>query len=195
MAPKILGTVTIKEAERLLEELANLPDVADYDDLRVRGLASNDLENGRYPAYDRMATRNADVIGKIEMRPTAIVNLIRFRDRLRQAWDAKDRRHRDWYCFCLRREFHWSQTLMDRTNEHGGSDFDRAPALTQFEATMFYFQTALITKAKHCGGSTCAAPYFIARRKRQQHCSVECAADANRASKRRWWANRVGGTL
>jgi hypothetical protein len=190
MAPKILGTVTVKEAERFLEELSNLPDVPDYDDLRRRGLSSNDLQNGRYPAYERMATRNAAVIGQIEMRPTVLVNLIRLRDHLRQAWDAKDRRYRDWYCFCLRRHFHWLTTLMDPMNEHGGRDFDNPPALTPFEATMFYFQTALATKAKHCGGSTCPAPYFIARRKRQQHCSVSCSADVTRASKRRWWANR-----
>lgn len=178
---KILGAVTQFEAERLLSDWANLAN--------------------SQSAIDRFVRRNGSLIGTIlelnEPSATAF-SLITLRNHLRDAWDSADKRKRDWSIFQLRRKFaEWSRTFaISNAEELIGKPmdwFEQCPEATALEATMFYFQTKLTGKAKHCGGETCPAPYFIAKRKGQKHCGTKCSAEATRESKRIWAAKHRGG--
>src|SRR5207247_2012793 len=118
-------------------------------------------------------------------------------EQLRLAWDTRDSRARQWYCIQLRVYFHQlhaRQEHMHRPRPAGvyagppaAFPLLELPDKTEFEMAMYYFQDDLANKAKHCGGTTCTKPYFLATQKGQQHCSKECAADAKRKCNREWW--------
>ena len=182
---KILGVVAREEAECLLIDWANLSDSAD--------------------ALQRFARRHGRVLG-----PPWLMfldnSVIRLRNYLRKAWDAQDRRARDWYAYDLRglfailcrttgaetrpsesdekwEEWVWLQNDAERWDKWLGEP----PPLTALEVTMFYFQTSIAERAKHCGGPECPAPYFIATKRWQKYCSPECTGPSTRESKREWW--------
>jgi hypothetical protein len=211
---KILGVISQNEAEVLLQELANLPDAPDVGSFFLGFIPEQEFEEERYPEYGRLLAHHSAVFGNIKMCGRIVGHLCEFRDRLRHAWDSADRRHRDWRIFQLRQEFHkfktaqeeranikanvWMTTAQRRAQEQKRKQgwlqsrksyfevLEDPPPVTPFEATMFYFQTTLITKAKKCGGLTCPKPYFIANRKGQEHCSEKCAAEATQEAKRKW---------
>lgn len=173
---KILGLLERHEAEGLLVEWANLRD----DDPR---------------ACLKLLSHYSAVFK--DTLPIASVALLSYRDTLRKAWDAPDRRRRDWHMFELRHAFALSQRL-----KAAGEDIEQLwregnrermlelmgpPSITPMEAVAFYFQTAIGDRAKHCGGPDCPAPYFIAVKRWQKYCSPECAGPATRESKRQWW--------
>jgi len=178
MSGKILGVLSRNEAERLLTDWANLPDTKDQT---VQWLSRRHAHVFKPLMWDEVAPR----LNGYEA--------LSLGNHLRKAWDASDRRIRDWHIFQLRRKFsEWSRSLsLANTGELPKSVgwYEECPEATPLEAAMFYFQTAIAHKAKRCGGAECPAPYFIATRKGQKHCSEKCAAEATREAKRRWWAD------
>jgi hypothetical protein len=107
----------------------------------------------------------------------AFLEVTRMAKRLREAWDERDQRVREWRLFELRRDFQW-----ETTPEEKG-----APALTPFEWTMYYFQRNW-DRARYCENPDCPAHYFFSKaRKPQKYCSSICAGPAKRAAKLRWW--------
>jgi hypothetical protein len=219
MKEKILGVVTRIEAERLLEDWANLPDLPGFwpgidrfaGHLSAAAILADRarpahpaLPPGACPEYERLLAKHATAFPGITLQRGNHFQLQVFRNRLRQAWDARDQYSRDWYISKFCEDFHKFIVLEELAKEAmnaptGSLDFHaqelytsrggEPPPLTPFEATMFYFRTTLANKAKHCGNATCPAPYFIAKKKGQQHCGEKCAASATREAKRRWAAD------
>jgi hypothetical protein len=206
---KILGAaLTPTDAERLLVDWANLPDLP-YS-ANERKLLQEKLTAGIPVAPPdecrRLVKRNVQVFG-----PNALdwewggvsgfgltaFDLIETRDLLRRVWTAPERRSREWYSFHLRLMFYGWEARADFIRNHPVSTitdpgwsklsyFD-PPPVTPFEASVFYLQTSIAERAKRCGNSDCPAPYFIAVKKWQKFCSEKCAGPANRESKRQWW--------
>jgi hypothetical protein len=60
---------------------------------------------------------------------------------------------------------------------------------TEFQRAIYtlFRKSAL---AKVCGNPDCPARYFVARKTTQRYCSAKCAEVFQRASKRKWWAER-----
>jgi hypothetical protein len=173
---KILGVIDRREAEGLLVEWANLRD----DDSR---------------ACLKLLARYRDVFK--ETLPITSLALLSYRETLRKAWDAPDRRRRDWYTFQLRHAFEFSkrlkaagedvEQLWREGNRERLMELMEPPSITPLEAVAFYFQTYIAERAKHCGGPDCLAPYFIAVKRWQKYCSEKCAGPATREAKRKWW--------
>ena len=46
-------------------------------------------------------------------------------------------------------------------------------------------------RLRFCANSDCLAPYFVARRSTMKYCSLPCAGQGDRESKRKWW-NETG---
>jgi predicted nucleic acid-binding Zn ribbon protein len=166
---KILGMITPRRAEDLLTTWANLttPD-----------------------QIKRMRRFYSDVVGSL----LTDQDLLEMRDDIRLAWDAQDRRHRDWYLFLLRLNFQHNVVIRDTMAKTEPADpfrlearFKAIPALTPFEAAIVHFQNAVADRAKHCSSPVCGDPYFIAVKRWQKFCSEQCAGPANRESKRKWW--------
>lgn len=184
---KILGMVSRAEADQVLQDLANLADC-------------------NPESLDRLQRRNTTVLqsvasphkgGPPRLAEFTVRNL---RGELRKAWDAPDRRQRDWYIFQLRTWFNMYSRVFEESKavEAGGSKPNvvivECPPVTPLEAVMFYFQTGVADKAKHCQNPGCPAPYFIAEKRWQKYCSEACSGPATRDAKRRWWQeNRAGG--
>jgi hypothetical protein len=177
---QILGTISRKRAEALLLEWVNL-------------LFSEDQA-----PWQRLAKRFPEIFGGLPLDGfnSTPYEIAKLRSYLRKAWDAPDRRHRDWYIFHLRMKYsEWGV-------QHGLPDFDwnkpipiaavdareEPPQITPLESAMFYFQVSLGDKARHCSNPTCPAPYFFAIKRGQKYCSTVCAEPAQREAKRKWWS-------
>jgi hypothetical protein len=176
---KFLGVIARKDAEVLLLDWANLTD----DEQAIRRL----IRRHEHILNSLKLGLQEKVFGfKFQM-----FDLFRLRDHLRKAWDARDRRMREWHIFQLRRLF--SEMTRDRSDEAARLEnpsiewLEEAPPLTPLEATAFYFQTVVADRAKHCAGPECPAPFFIAVKRWQKYCSEKCAAPATREQKRQWW--------
>jgi hypothetical protein len=177
---KILGLVSVKEAERLLFDWANLKE--------------SDLE--------KFVSRYRYVFSGLPK-----VSLFAYQELLREAWDAPNSRDRSWYLFMLRHSYAFE---MRRRNVEGFSNSDllgpmtperqlalkqlmkAPPEISPIEATLYYLQEGVGDRAKHCGYEGCRNPYFIAEKRWQKYCSEECAAPANRDAKRKWWHENKG---
>jgi hypothetical protein len=178
---KFLGVITREKAEKLLLDWANLRISKDEGPLR------------------RLVVRYPEVFIPLSLdqtfadAPRQAWELERLLGHLRKAWDAPDRRHRDWYIFHLRAKYsEWTRgmSLVKPEEEIAIKPiewYEEPPPITPLEATMIYFQTTIADRAKHCGGPDCPAPYFIAIKKWQKYCSEKCAGPAARESKRQWW--------
>jgi len=185
---QILGVISRKDAERLLLDLANL------QESDVRRLMTHNRKI--------LAPLIADEKGANEYR------LFTLRNHLRKAWNEPDRRTREWHIFQLRRKFNeWSlkvsgipinpfdfQKIMgfddpDRKDHLGQAidPFEQPPPLTPVEAAMFYLQTAIGDRAKHCANPTCSIPYFLGTKKGQKYHDDICAQHGQREAKRKWW--------
>lgn len=195
---KILGIVDRGEAESVLVEWANLPDVP-------AGCG------GKVPQYLRLLSRHADMFGHLDENLTTMLNLRDLRDLLRKTWDSPDRWHREWYAHELHRAWNaFSPMLLEESQTitqgfPGGPQVStttytytvlEVPPITPMGAVIHYFKTVIGDRAKHCLGPDCSAPYFIAPKRQQKYCSEICAGPANREAKRKWWhENRGGGLL
>jgi hypothetical protein len=192
---KILGVISPRDAERLLLAWANLPDLP--------------YPSNADAACGRLISQNPEVFSFIPLAETdalgsAMISgyFMEIRHLLRRAWVAPDRRHRDWYLFHLRKQFHQWKSQSEwwsvhppvhpdwATGEEAKGLLEREaepPEITHFEAAVFYLQTSVAERAKYCGGPHCPAPYFVATKRWQKYCTEECAGPALRESKRRWW--------
>jgi hypothetical protein len=47
-----------------------------------------------------------------------------------------------------------------------------------------------MANTRYCANPSCLEPYFIANRKSQKYCSLECSRPSQREFKRRWWRAR-----
>lgn len=63
---------------------------------------------------------------------------------------------------------------------------EEPPSQTPFERIMSTFHR-IGARAAHCKYAECPTPYFFRDKNNQKYCSPECAAPAERESKRRWW--------
>jgi hypothetical protein len=177
---KILGVVGREEAERLLLDWANLSDQREDE------------------SATRLFRRHEQVLKALEWKgdtehPLNPYEIYTLRLHLRKAWDAPDRRTREWHIFQLRRKFsEWSLSLsLDGDLSKPMVWFEQVPPLTPLEATMYHFQN-VADLAKHCGNSDCPAPYFIAIKRWQKYCSEKCSGPGERESKRNWWRKNRG---
>jgi hypothetical protein len=159
-----------KDAERLLCDLANIQDFAT-----------------RYPQL---------FVGDRNPEETATV----LRQLLRRAWQARDQRHRDWYCHGIASYYHHGRPDRDLKESLGPAiargvlepssllfalrEPPRRP--TTLESALLYFKKNC-NRARRCPSDDCLAPYFVARKKNQKYCSPACVKPAQRATKRRWW--------
>jgi hypothetical protein len=151
----------------------------------------------------RIRSLYSDVVGSL----LTDQDLLEMRDDIRLAWDTQNRRDRDWYLFLLRQNFQRDVVIRDVMAKRElanpgrlGARLAAPPALTPFEATIVHFQTAIADRAKHCSSPACGDPYFIAVKRWQKYCSLECSGPATRESKRQWWRdhrakNGVSGDL
>jgi hypothetical protein len=101
------------------------------------------------------------------------------RNEVRAIWRADELETKEWLIFCLR----------------GGDPTLTLSFLSRLSPHMMPkpFQTAVLhllksaSKLRCCHNPDCAAPYFLARRRSQKYCSVDCNLPAQREYKRRWW--------
>jgi hypothetical protein len=115
---KILGKVTVREAESALEDLANLQAEFDYRTGRPKGRDQIARLLRRHPhlwgglgkrrprsGSDERSVRVRELLQSIRklQRPFKVEwNILQVRDLLRKAWDATDPRSREWYVFGAR---------------------------------------------------------------------------------------------
>lgn len=180
--------VSVSRIESFLEALANARDPQalstlprDYKDFLPAGFPSQTatskavLSLPGYEQFPEMATRAAKL--------ASAMRLDEFAAGLRRAWDEPDERVRRGWISRLRVAFH---------DEMYPDDTSGPPGNTAFDVAMDYWQE-ISARAKHCGNHQCDRPYFIAAKRSVKYCSGECAAPAQKAFKREWWAEHGPG--
>ncbi len=171
---QILGMISANRAEALLVEWMNSPD-------KFWRLAPSAVLSG---PIRKLTSDYPEVFAAFRQNPTLLIRVLTTgRDLLRAAWDAPDSRHRLWWLYRAREQYH---NAMNETLPPEFTTTD-VPEPTAFEATVFHFQMKLADKARHCLNPICPAPYFFAVKKGQKYCSPECALPAQQESKRLWW--------
>lgn len=115
--------------------------------------------------------------------------LMPLRDTLREIWRAPDARAKEWGLFRISQDFFLrGYPDMIQRSASNGTDFLlswEAPTRTeQFLLELLKWADFL----RYCANPDCAAPYFIAAKRRQKYCHTECAKPTQRESKKRWWA-------
>jgi hypothetical protein len=195
---QILGVISVRDAEELLFDWANLPGQWPIRWSRKRPSTPTNIGQRFADAQRQMRRRwHEKLLGK-EGVWTGVIGNLWHREMLRRAWDSQDPREREWLCFRLRDHFaalgRWAnmtprqrrKEMMDLT----GPAFS-APPVTPFEAAIFHFQRQG-KRVRHCPNADCLAPYFFASKKNQQYCSPECARPARLESQRRWAREHPG---
>ncbi len=175
---QILGMITKKKAERLLVDWANLG--YGYKTFNE----AFDRMMPLYPEVFATITGNFHHLGRMSIHT-----------RLREAWDAPDQRHREWYIFRLRWDY-WKEIVMANIVGKKLSEWSKMqgpPEITPFEAAVFHLQR-ISDRLRHCQNPNCHSPYFIAMKRGQKYCDEVCARPAQREAKRKWWReNRAKG--
>jgi hypothetical protein len=199
---KILGVMPKAEAERLLLAWANLPDVPTLRDAReIADPGGYRRLIERHPeVFGHMASEQERAASAVSERSITIDKLRIWRDRLRLAWTAQDRRSREWHIFTLRFEYAREAALRNLPKQ-SSPEFDQKlksmlwdpPPITPLEAALFYFSAAIGDRARKCQATDCPAPFFVALKRWQKFCSPECALPAQREAKRKWWKDNRGG--
>jgi hypothetical protein len=198
-----------RRAESFLTELANV--VAEYPAGASRAQIDRADEGirrlvNRYPEVFPVPPTKSEIPENAE---SSIRNvdweLVAFAQKyLRLAWDAPDRRQRDWHIFEARSHYHFMTAKEPIHREHfertGSLDnfspaedaaLSRPPLQTPFERAMCHFHE-IGDRARHCPNPECPAPYFFAAKKGQKYCSSKCSAPAQREQKRDWWRQNRG---
>lgn len=196
---QVLARVRPHQAEKFLEELANLrADIAAINRFQARfeSLIPDpgpkflwaDPTSGEQPSDEKIAHRN----------------ILFLRELVRLVWLAPDLRSREWRILSVLRMIavrEWTRIfkidttlarLPEQLHPHVPSpelmslpDFN-PPPLRPFEQILFYLQKST-DRLRYCQGGTCSAPYFFAKRRNQKYCSDACAIPAKRQAKLRWW--------
>jgi hypothetical protein len=116
--------------------------------------------------------------------------VLRLRDSLRALWKAPDKETKRWGIFRISQVFFLQgDNALIRAPLSNEWDFlltsVRPPSRTERLLLKFI---DLADYARCCGGSDCAAPFFIASRRNQKYCSLKCSRESQREFKREWWA-------
>jgi hypothetical protein len=171
---KILGLISVKQAEKLLLDWANLQNTP--------------------KALNRMRLQHPQIFGFIGPDGKGFNELVgNVKHFLRLAWDAPDSRHRDWQLFRARYVYAQAEIGTAFGQKFASLTYPGVPDETPFEAAMFYL-TRLTHRMLRCPNPDCVAPYFFKPlgTKVQKFCSPECANPSRRESKRRWWSAKRG---
>jgi|SRR5208283_1255991 len=168
---QILGVLSTKRAERLLTDWANLPESGPNPE----------------PALRRLIYHNQDIFSHYVGGPpfdTARFNAqkswqvaVMFGTLLRNAWNARDLRKRDWYLADAESFYH-----------HAIGRFGDPPTQAIPVEALLYYVRRNAARMLRCPNPDCSAPYFLSTKKGQKYCSEVCARPAQLESKRRWWA-------
>jgi hypothetical protein len=188
---KILGLISARTAEAFLVELANLHGPGSSLDPVATASEWDSLDRELHDGMKRMRRRYPNFLGNTS------IDVTKLRDFLRRAWQATDRRAREWWCFKIREAHTRKLNLENRVAREGKEAIDDffprdedllldVPPITDFEAVIFYFQHQQ-TRTRKCANTDCPAPFFFATKKRQQFCSPACRKPAELASKLKWW--------
>jgi hypothetical protein len=116
--------------------------------------------------------------------------LLRLRATLRSIWRAPDRRTKEWGMFRISQDF-YGQGVRELVDHPYGNEGDfvllglRPPSRGE-RLLLEFMRWAELTR--YCGNPDCPAPYFIATRRSQKYCGLECSKPAQREAKRKWWA-------
>lgn len=200
----VLGVISKVDAERLLTDWANLPD------LPKSMTEFDEVPDSVAKAYYRLLDRHPRVFGPIEGRGKSVTedgipptsstcfHVRTWRDRLRLAWAAEDRRRREWHLFALRLDYHRELGIHALPSEFSTDQLMSllwtVPPITALEAALFYLSAGIGDRARVCRGPGCPARYFIAKKRWQRYCSEVCALPAQQEAKRKWWReNRAKG--
>jgi hypothetical protein len=202
---QILGVISVARAERMLREWVN----TDLTGITEYGPAWERLFR-LYPEIPSVPTDN--IIPVSEDNPKG--DFDRFHQQmemasavaqgLRDAWDAPDLRHFDWYTWKAQTEYEYeaacarhnvtpSHVMAEDSDKQQAAtiaaliEADEPPAvITPVEAAIFYLRHNR-DRALHCPNPECPEPYFFRTKKGQKFCSPECAKPSQRESKRQWW--------
>lgn len=114
--------------------------------------------------------------------------IVPLRDRLRAIWRAPDVATKQWGLFRISQDFFLrGDPAMLGENGLPYPDFAlswKPPTRTErFLLELMKWADLL----KYCDNPDCAAPYFIATRRSQKYCHLDCSKPAQRESKKRWW--------
>jgi hypothetical protein len=104
--------------------------------------------------------------------------LITLRNEVRAIWEADDLETKEWRIFCLRGNPTMTLSFLAILDPH------TIPKPFQ-KALLQLLKSA--GKLRHCHNPSCAAPYFVARRRSQKYCCADCTMPGQRELKRHWW--------
>jgi hypothetical protein len=100
---QILGGIKPEQAERILTYLANVPDIPPVGTVIVPG------QTDKHTAWtEQVKRRYPQIFGKC-----SVADMFALRHLLRAAWDDRDLRRREWFCFLLRKLHAESEGLAD----------------------------------------------------------------------------------
>jgi len=191
----LAGSPLARDAKKLLEGLANLPDgdcglawlrsnVPYFLDeiapvVRKETLASTAGEE-TFP-YFAVAKTDEDKYKYWVLRLCATLRVI---------WRAPDRRTKEWGMFRISQDF-YGQGVPELVNHPYSNEADflllgLKPPSRGERLLLEFMRWAELTR--YCGNPDCPAHYFIATRRSQKYCSDACSKPAQREFKRRWWA-------
>jgi hypothetical protein len=111
--------------------------------------------------------------GTLGRRIPADRRILEFRDAVRRAWKAPDKRSRLYAVIPMLARF---------ARREGSPE-------SAIERALFYLLDDGHL-ARVCGNAECPAPYYWARRPNQKYCSGDCALPAQRETKLRWWQTK-----
>lgn len=101
---------------------------------------------------------------------------------IREVWESPDANTAQWRVFNLQRRIH------DHVPPSNGRDPNLYPPRpTAPQQALTYLRNSVDVLRK-CSNPECGAPYFFATRRNQLYCSEACSRPAQRAAKKRWWA-------
>jgi len=191
---QILGVISVKRAERLLCDWANMPDDDPTEIYRrhhrryFEEVPQLDIEGG----YRRMLRLYPEVFPP-EKKAQSVRLLRIFGGLLRKAWCALDERHRNWYLADAESTAHRERTwYVSAADPFRAVQIERliepSARPTVLEALLYHVRRNT-RRLLRCANPDCPAPYFLSSKKGQKYCSPECARPAQLESKRRWWSD------
>jgi hypothetical protein len=189
----LAGHSASDEAKKLLVGLANLRD----EGVAIKWLQTHfpDVLAGVSPWLVRHWAMNTEQDayepGRSDEELLRQYWLVPLRDTLRAIWRAPDVRTKQWGIFRITQDFFQQG---DRKLIHRPlADFSdmfltglKPPGRTERLLLEFMRWSEL---TRFCGNPDCPAPYFIAIRRTQKYCSVDCSEPAQREIKQKWWAS------
>jgi len=94
----------------------------------------------------------------------------------------------DWLCIYW---LNWRQSLTAAEKAVGDSKARAVPDFSRSMYEVFFLADSSKGQMRFCANRDCQTPHFIKARRRQEYCSLQCAAEGTREAKKRWWS-KVG---